>query len=161
MCLEHAKYWERIASREETGLLIPSGFAQPSLQRGSETILLAEDEETLRTLVSEMLSGLGYRVLAAASAEEAARILRNTQEHIDLLLTDLIMPKMSGRELSELARAVRPKVQVLYVSGYEGDHTVDSRDVLRRVSLLPKPFTRRQLAAAVRKTLDVTTDVAR
>jgi len=142
--------------RAHAGSAQASDLAEPPLQGGSETILVAEDAETLRTLIDEMLTGLGYRVLAAGSAEDAARTLRDPQEHIDLLVTDLIMPKMSGRELSELGWAVRPKLQVLYISGYEPDQIQDWLDLPHRAHFLPKPFTRRQLAAAVRKKLDTT-----
>jgi PAS domain S-box-containing protein len=132
----------------------PSQPDEPSLTGGSETILVAEDEETLRSIVCEMLAGIGYRVLSADSAHDAARILQNTQEHVDLLITDVIMPKMSGRELSELAWSARPEMQVLFISGYEAGLIRNYAGPMRQANFLAKPFSYTQLAAAVRRILD-------
>jgi PAS domain S-box-containing protein len=125
-----------------------------SLAGGNETVLVVEDDETVRALTCEMLSGLGYRVLAAVSAEEAARILQDRQQHIDLLITDAIMPKMSGRALSELAWSVRPELHVLFVSGYQSELGVAKpADHTHRMEYLAKPFSQRQLGEALRRLL--------
>jgi CheY-like chemotaxis protein len=139
-----------LVGASETASPEPSSQALPG---GDETILVAEDDEAVRTLTREMLSALGYHVLAATSAEEAARILQDQRQHIDLLITDAIMPKMSGRALAELAWAVRPDLCVLYVSGYQSELGVNPADHARRVDYLAKPFSQRQLGEALRKLL--------
>jgi two-component system cell cycle sensor histidine kinase/response regulator CckA len=127
---------------------------EQSLQVGTETILVAEDEEALRTLFCEMLTALGYRVLSAGSAGETAQLIQNCREPIDLLLTDMVMPTMSGRELSELACSIHPGMRVLYVSGYDATQIRKPSDRSYREDFLPKPFTRQQLASSVRRLLD-------
>jgi PAS domain S-box-containing protein len=124
------------------------------LSRGSETILVAEDEEVLRALVCEMLNGLGYSVLLANSSGDALRIIQDCQQRIDMLITDVIMPNMNGRELSELAWSSRPEMRVLYISGYAADLIQQQSGPMRYVDFLAKPFTHYELAAAVRKLLD-------
>jgi two-component system, cell cycle sensor histidine kinase and response regulator CckA len=116
--------------------------------RGSETILLVEDEEIVRRLVGEMLEGRGYRVVAAAGPDEALEVT----EPFDLLLSDVVMPSMSGPELAERLVERRPGVAVLFTSGYSGAAVAD-RGALT-ADLLEKPFTLEQLACKVRETLD-------
>jgi signal transduction histidine kinase len=137
--------------RDSTNLSQTSETDSPG---GSEAILVAEDDESVRTLVCEMLANLGYHVVPTASTSEALRIVRDPHERIDLLITDVIMPQMNGRELSELAWSSRPELRVLYVSGY-GDDLVQRQGVpLHRGGFLAKPFSRTQLATAVRTLLD-------
>lgn len=124
-----------------------------ALPGGDETILVAEDDAAVRALTREMLAQLGYHVIAATSADEAARILQDKRQHIDLLITDAIMPKMSGRALAELAWAVRPDLCVLYVSGYQNELGANPADHMRRVDYLGKPFSQRQLGEAVHRLL--------
>ena len=121
---------------------------------GSETILVAEDNEPLRTLLCEMLASFGYRVLPTASSSDALHIVQDTQQWIDLLITDVIMPQLNGRELSELAWSARPELRVLYVSGYGADLVQRQGVPLRRGGFIAKPFSRVQLATAVRTLLD-------
>jgi CheY-like chemotaxis protein len=121
---------------------------------GSETILVVEDNESVRALLCEMLASLGYRVLPTASSSDALHIVQDTQKWIDLLITDVIMPQMNGRELSELAWSVRPELRVLYVSGYGADLIQRQGVPLRRGGFLSKPFSHTQLATAVRTLLD-------
>src|ERR1051326_2426937 len=90
-------------------------FDQP---RGHETILFVEDEESLRTVVADFLSQLGYRILAAAHGKEALDLAKSYSGDIDLLLTDVIMPGMSGPQLADQLLQARPKTKVVYVSGY-------------------------------------------
>jgi PAS domain S-box-containing protein len=121
---------------------------------GSEAILVAEDDQSLCALLCEMLVNLGYRALPTASSNDALRILQDTREPVDLLITDLIMPHINGCELSELARSARPELRVLYISGY-GTDLVQKKGVPgHHGEFLPKPFSRMQLAAAIRKLLD-------
>lgn len=117
--------------------------------RGSETLLLVEDEATLRELTREVLEGLGYTVLEAAHGEDAIDVSRAHAGPIDLLLSDLVMPRMSGRELAQTLRASRPQVRVLLVSGY-AEETVAGDDM----PILLKPFDRAVLAQKIRDVLD-------
>lgn len=143
-------YFPRI--NEPTSL--PSQPAKLSLCSGSETILVVEDEEALRLLITEMLSRIGYRVLPASSADDAARIIQNKQEPIDLLITDIVMPGMGGHELSELVWSCRPEMRVLYISGYAAEYPVDKESSRQQTYFLAKPFTQIQLGATIRRILD-------
>ena len=116
--------------------------------RGSETILLVEDEDIVRRLVAEMLERQGYRVVVAIGPDEALEVT----EPYDLLLTDVVMPSMSGPELAERLVARRPGIGVLFASGYSADAVAD-RGALGG-DLLEKPFTIEQLAQKVREALD-------
>jgi PAS domain S-box-containing protein len=140
--------------RTQAALASSSEPPESQTTGGSETILVVEDNESVRALLCEMLASLGYRVLPTASSSDALHTLQDTQEWIDLLITDVIMPQMNGRELSELAWSARPELRVLYVSGYDADLIQRQGVPLRRGGFLPKPFSRMQLAAAVRTLLD-------
>jgi len=130
-----------------------SGAASPSL-RGNETILLVEDDPSLRALAVHMLESSGYAVVEASSGTAALEITRQQKVHIHLLLTDVVMPAMSGRVLAEQILAESPHIMVLYISGYTGQ-TVGAHGVLAEGSyFLPKPFTREALARKVREVLD-------
>jgi len=121
---------------------------------GSETILVAEDDDTVRELVSGHLSSLGYRVLTAADGLAALKAARSHHGAIDLLLTDLIMPRAGGRELAVQWRRERPAVKVIFVSGYAG-HRTAARDLeIPDAWFLPKPFSLDLLAKTVRGALD-------
>jgi PAS domain S-box-containing protein len=130
-----------------------STATNPSL-RGSESILLVEDDPSLRVLAVHMLESCGYSVLEASSGAAALEISRQQKVHIHLLLTDVVMPGMSGRVLAEQIIARSPHLVVLYMSGYTGQ-TVGAHGVLAEGSyFLPKPFTREALARKVRDVLD-------
>jgi PAS domain S-box-containing protein len=143
-------YFPRVSAAAVT----PFEPVETPLQGGSETILVAEDEEALRFLIGEMLADLGYRVLSAASIGDTVKLIQEPGEKIDLLITDMIMPKMSGRELAALARSVRPALPVLYVSGYDASQVQKQCDPSCCSAFLAKPFSQRQLAAAIRKLFD-------
>jgi GAF domain-containing protein/ActR/RegA family two-component response regulator len=120
---------------------------------GSETILLVEDEDEVRELAREILEMNGYTVLDAASGAEALRVCRQRQDPIHLLLTDVVMPGMSGPELARQAEALRPEAKVVYVSGYTDD-ALGRHGVLEPgIILLAKPFTPDSLLGAVRGAL--------
>ena len=121
---------------------------------GNETILLAEDEPDLRELARIFLEGYGYKVLGAASAEQAIQIAGLFTEPIDLLLTDVIMPGMSGRQLAENILSKRPQTKIVYMTGYTDDMVVQHKVLEPGVNLLQKPFTKVDLALKVRSTLD-------
>ena len=121
--------------------------------RGVETILLAEDQVEVRRLARRILSSNGYRVLEAAGGPEALELSCRHEGQIDLLVTDVIMPEMTGRELAARLSVLRPDVKVLYVSGYTAD-IIGREGVLDPgVDYLPKPFTPSELALKVREVL--------
>lgn len=122
--------------------------------RGTETLLLVEDETMVRALARRMLEQDGYTVLEARNGSEALRVAGAFPEHIHLLITDVIMPGMSGRQLAQELAKVRPSTRVLYVSGYT-DNTISERGVLdANVAFLQKPFSHEALASKVRQVLD-------
>jgi len=122
--------------------------------RASETILLVEDEADVRELAREILEMRGYTVLEAARGDEALRLCQDTPQPIDLLLTDVVMPQMSGPELARRLLALRPGTKVVYMSGYTDDalghHGVLDPDII----LLQKPFTPETLTQHLRQALD-------
>ena len=123
--------------------------------RGSETILLVEDEKGVRELAREYLEQIGYRVLQADNAAQALELARNHVGPIDLLFTDVVMGGMSGRQLAEEMQKLRPEIRVLYMSGYT-DEAIIHHGILGRGSvLLQKPFTLNSLAIKVRETLEL------
>lgn len=121
---------------------------------GTETILIAEDEPDLRELTRIFLEDYGYKVLAAASADQAIKTAERMGEPIHLLLTDVIMPGMSGRQLAERILTKRPQIRIMYMTGYTDDMVVQHKVLEPGVQLLQKPFTRADLALKVRATLD-------
>jgi CheY-like chemotaxis protein len=124
---------------------------KPAAHRGSETILIAEDQPLVRELAVDTLRGLGYRVLAAADGDEAFRIATEHTGVIHVLLTDVVMPGMDGWMLAERISALRPGLKVIYASGY-ADDVVGARRMLEAgAAFLPKPFTPAALAAKIRE----------
>jgi two-component system, cell cycle sensor histidine kinase and response regulator CckA len=121
---------------------------------GKETILLVEDEEALCEFAAKVLEGYGYKVLKCKNGEDALRIEQQYKEPIDLLLTDVVMPKVSGREVSERLNLLRPKMKVMYMSGYTDDAIVRHGILEAGASFLQKPFTPDSLARKVREVLD-------
>jgi two-component system, cell cycle sensor histidine kinase and response regulator CckA len=123
---------------------------------GSETILFAEDEESIRKFTSTFLTRLGYRVLCAADGIEAIDIAKTHAGEIDLLVTDIVMPRMGGRELAETLRGSLPGLKILFISGYAGDGSV--RDAIKAMDapLMQKPFpSMPAFAKAIRDVLGV------
>jgi PAS domain S-box-containing protein len=124
--------------------------------RGSETILLAEDEEAVRELVLMYLNRLGYHVLAASDGPAAIELARAFSGRIDLLLSDLVLPKMGGRELARILAGSIAQLKVIFISGYAG-HTASGKDLeLPEAYFLPKPFSLQRLATSIREVLDST-----
>ncbi|QAY79715.1 hybrid sensor histidine kinase/response regulator [Sphingosinicella sp. BN140058] len=128
----------------------------PEARQGrlSETILVVEDDEDVRAYAVESLTELGYAVLEARDAHHAMDVLRHSGKSIALVLTDVIMPGMTGRELAERAQVFSPGLRILYMSGYPRDVIVRDGRLESGVDLLPKPFTYQALAAKVREMLD-------
>jgi two-component system, cell cycle sensor histidine kinase and response regulator CckA len=127
--------------------------AAPAI-RGRETILLIEDEELVRQLYSDALKLYGYAVLVAQDGQHALSLIEDHGGHIDLLLADVVMPHMGGREVAEKLRTRFPKMKVLYVSGYTDDAVLRNGLVQGEVPFLQKPATPIQMATKVRSVLD-------
>lgn len=139
-----------------TNAAVNQAKSQPQLQTrgGHETILLAEDEETVRFLLRRTLQDEGYTILEARSGSEALSLAAHHQGQIDMLLTDVIMPQMSGRELAELLKTQRPQLKVLFISGYTNDAMVRHGVQAAEINLLFKPFSPGQLVSRVREVLN-------
>ncbi|HET7468545.1 MAG TPA: response regulator [Gemmatimonadales bacterium] len=122
--------------------------------RGVETVLVAEDEEGVRELLRKTLTEYGYTVLAARHGRDALLLAGEQGDRIDLLVTDIVMPEMSGRELAETLIDRRPDLKILYISGYTDDEVLQRGVRGREVGLLRKPFATEELARRVRIALD-------
>ena len=148
-------YLPRIAERAEPAQVVAaneSAFTEP----GTETILLAEDEANLRYLARQFLEKQGYKVIEAADGAVAMQIAVAHEGVIHLLLTDVIMPGMNGRELAQRISEIRPQTKVLYMSGYTENVIGHNGTLDAGVRLLQKPFTLRDLKSKVREVLDST-----
>jgi len=135
---------------EELKLSAP---AQP-VAGGRETVLLAEDDPSVRAVVSEVLAQKGYNVLSAPDGQVALKMASGQPGQIRLLVTDIVMPGMTGRELAEALMAERPGLRVLYMSGYTDDAVIRHGVLAEGMPYLQKPFTPRALASKVREILD-------
>jgi two-component system cell cycle sensor histidine kinase/response regulator CckA len=122
--------------------------------RGHETILLVEDEDMVRGLSKEVLENYGYEVIVAPNGQEGLRICEEFDRRIDLVITDVVMPKMSGRELAERISALRPDTRVLYMSGFTDDTIVRNGVLVDNICFIQKPFSPDDLALKVREVLD-------
>ena len=119
-----------------------------------ETILVVEDDEGVRAYSVEILRDLGYRAIEAPDGEAALRLIEGEGQAIDLLFTDVVMPGLSGKELSARAQAIRPHLKILYTSGYTRDGFLRDGKLDPGIELLPKPFTVKELAGRLRELLD-------
>jgi len=143
-------YWPLLAQEIEQPAPAP---APKPAERGSETLLVVEDERVVRALIVRSLTGLGYQCVEAGNAEEALLVLQQL-EHIDLVITDVVMPGTSGGDLGLLLADRYPALPVLYTSGFADN------DIVRRGLLdagrpfLQKPFAPRELARKVREVLE-------
>lgn len=126
-------------------------------QKGTETILLVEDESTVRTLIRDELRKLGYRVIEAKNGVEACLLATQQAGSLQLLLTDVVMPGMGGRELAQHLSVIKPDLRTLFISGYTDDVGIMAGQEEGTSSFLQKPFTPEVLARAVRTLLDVST----
>jgi CheY-like chemotaxis protein len=131
----------------------PHAPARPPLA-GGETVLVVEDEPSIRALACEMLEGHGYRALSAGSGEEALGLAVRHAGPIHLLLADVVMPGLAGPALAERFTVVRPEARVLFMSGYAGDDLVRRGLPEDATHLVPKPFTADLLGRRVREALD-------
>ena len=124
--------------------------------RGTETLLLVEDQDAVREFTATLLEGFGYQVLQASNGPEAIALAELHAAAIDLLITDIVLPVMDGRVLAERLRAVHPETRVLYISGYSEERIGQSQELDGRLPLLQKPFTPEALGARVREILNET-----
>ncbi|PYV11623.1 MAG: hybrid sensor histidine kinase/response regulator [Acidobacteria bacterium] len=151
---EGATFTIHLPQVEEVVKAAEPGRTYSALPRGSETVLLVEDEVALRSLVRGILVSTGYNVLEAGHSVDALLISNQHQGPIHLLLTDIVMPGMTGRELAEQLCIFHPNMKVLYVSGYTDDAYVQHGVLKAQAAFLQKPFTPEALARKVRQVLD-------
>jgi CheY-like chemotaxis protein len=121
---------------------------------GNETILLVEDQVAIREVASVYLMGLGYNVLAAPDGEAALRIAETQQKRIDLVVTDIVMPNMGGRELATHITRLHPQAKVLFMSGYPDFAVRHPGGLSEHAEMLQKPFSLKSLASKARLLLD-------
>ncbi len=138
----------------ERQVAVSSATGPESPPRGHETILLVEDEDSVRELVTFVLEECGYKIMTAPEGLAALSLMAACQEKIDLLLTDVVMPRMGGRKLAETLLAQHPELRVLFMSGYTDDAVVRHGVLQANTNFLQKPFTPNSLAKRVREVLD-------
>jgi two-component system cell cycle sensor histidine kinase/response regulator CckA len=149
-------YLPQVEQRTKTPL---QRLDSPDLPRGTETILLVEDDPALREMATTLLRRLGYTVLATADCIEALSLKQQRDiGHIDLLFSDVVMPHMSGKELSERMRAIYPHTRILFTSAYAENAIIHQGVLNKGVALLQKPFTPSALARKLREVLDQPTN---
>jgi CheY-like chemotaxis protein len=137
-----------------TDQISPASVPSKPAQQGSEHVLVVEDNEAVRTMTRQMLERLGYRVTSAARGQAGLDVVIAGGEPVGLLLTDIVLPDMSGRDVFERMAALQPGLRVLYMSGYAGE-VISTRGVLEDgVQFIQKPFTPRTLAQKVRQAID-------
>ncbi|PKN57537.1 MAG: hypothetical protein CVU56_10400 [Deltaproteobacteria bacterium HGW-Deltaproteobacteria-14] len=152
-------YWPRFV---EEGTQRPLGETVRAIQGGLETILLVEDEPGILRLTTRILTTYGYTVVAASRPREAIRLAQERAGAIDLLVTDVVMPEMNGRDLADHLLALFPSLKRLFISGYTANVIVHHGVLDEGVSFLQKPFSVEELTGAVRTALDgVASDLAR
>jgi CheY-like chemotaxis protein len=127
---------------------------EPVSLHGTETILVAEDDDQVRTIAARALTRLGYRVIEATDGADAVRLSESYADTIDLLLTDVVMPEISGKQLVEKMTVLRPAIKVLYMSGYTANAIVHRGVLDPGTNMLQKPFTPDALARKIRAVLD-------
>ena len=124
------------------------------LPRGGETILVVEDENDLRTLMALALNRQGYKTLEAANGEEGLLLFDKYRQEINLVVTDVVMPRMTGFELTDLLLPLYPQMKVIYISGYPDNPDLQQRNLNPEANFIPKPFSLEDLATKVRRVLD-------
>jgi CheY-like chemotaxis protein len=131
------------------------GTSNPASPRANagECILLVEDDSDVRRYIAETLGGLGYNVLEAKDAKHALQLVQSDAS-VALLLTDVVMPEMNGRQLAERAKAIKPALKIIFMTGYSRNAIVHQGRLDPGVELIQKPIASGQLAATVRKVLD-------
>jgi PAS domain S-box-containing protein len=137
-----------------TVIAAPAKIRSGEVIRGGETVLIAEDESSVRALIARVLRERGYTVLEAPDGMEALRVARDCSGNIDLIVTDVVMPKLSGTELVSQLETTKPGIKALYLSGYTDSSIVHHGLLGPKVAFLQKPFTIERLARKVREVID-------
>jgi CheY-like chemotaxis protein len=132
----------------------PEPVPEPVPEPEPETVLVVEDETGIRALVRKILERQGYRVLDAPQADVAIKLCEEFRGNIQLVITDVVMPEMGGREMVEKLATIRPGIKVLYVSGYTDDPQVHAAHISQGSAFLQKPFTLGALLDKVREVLE-------
>ncbi len=149
-------YWPYSETKQHNNGI--KSYQDEMLFKGNETILLAEDNESLRIFTKESLKKMGYAVYEASNGKKAMEltefVIIKNKIKIDLLITDIIMPEMGGRELAEKLNTVFPDMKVLFTSGYTDNHIVKNGELKRGLNFIQKPFTIHQLSGKIREVLE-------
>ena len=135
-------------------LSLVTGDDSEKRPRGTETVLLVEDEQEVRQFLGDILRRSGYTVLEAKDGAEAVQISERHPNPIHLMVTDVVMPAISGHQLVQCLTQLRPEMKILYISGYVDDPIVSYGVLAKAVPLLPKPFSEASLLRKVRDVLD-------
>ena len=143
----------RQAPRIETDVEDKIRKVFPAMEKGVETILVADDEISIRKLIRDTLEPLGYKIIEAADGEEALELFRRSECKIDLLLTDVIMPKMTGKKLVEALSAEQKEFKVLYMSGYTDNVIVHQGILDENIEFINKPLIPSFLTKKIREVL--------
>lgn len=146
-------YFPEVDEQEESADLSAVDLKR-DMPTGNETILLVDDQKDLIDLIAEVLSSLGYHTIGATGAEEAIGISRNMKGPIDLLLTDIVMPRMNGVELARILKHERPGLKVVYLSGYADAHLGDDGKIDDSIQYIEKPILPSAMARKIREVLD-------
>jgi len=143
-----------LPSVTETPEPLSKSKGKKSSQRGSETILLVEDDENVKKMTKKTLERLGYTVIIAKGGEDGLAEFNKQKESISILITDVVMPNMSGKELADKITKIRPDIKVLFISGYTDNAIVHHGILEPGTYFMQKPFTPDQLAKKVRMIFD-------
>ena len=135
-------------------------FDESPVETGHERILLVEDESTLRNLTHRILVRAGYSVIEASDGQHALDVYRELESPPDLVLSDIVMPRLSGADLAHTLRAEKPDLPILFMSGYYSSHSMKVSSLPPNVEVLAKPFSVKRLRESVRKTLDASAAIA-
>jgi len=144
-------YWPALGSEVPT---LEESKDKEEIKGGKETILIVEDDEKVRDIATNILRSFGYKVYEASNGVNALDLVKNGKLKIDLLVTDLIMPKMNGKELVENLKDIFPSLKIIYCSGYADHHISDNFSLEKGISFISKPYSRKNLAKKVREILD-------
>ncbi len=139
---------------KEQAIRAAEAEAPPANMEGDETILLVEDESSVRLLVQTVLEAKGYHVIDARSGDDALKLCENYKGRLDMVLTDMVLPEINGRELAQRLTAIRPHTKVLFMSGYSGAALGGESILELNAAFIQKPFTTDSLARKVREVLD-------
>jgi CheY-like chemotaxis protein len=132
----------------------PAGRADAALTGGTETVLVAEDDDMIRSLTRSVLTEFGYRVIEAKDGDDAVRVFGEDRDRIDLLLLDVIMPRKNGKAAYEEIRRIKPGIKALFMSGYSADMISKEGILEKGISFISKPVSPTELLLKVREVLD-------